>query len=159
MFLRSAMFPSSGTAAKSTKSIVNKFSQASWAGVLLYTGYPNGGIITATSGSMTAATLKTLLSVSGASGQMTYLSVRTADATSRTIRVKITVDGIVACDATSASISAANTGGVWTGASTSALPANLLPPIFWKSTLLIEYASSLTETDKLIVEYAYNTES
>ena len=157
MFLRSAMYPSSTSAAKSTKSIVNAFTQASWTARGIGQLMSNGTIATL-SGAMTAATLKTLLSISGSSGQMTQLTLRANDATARTIRIKITVDGIVACDSTSASISIINNGGIWSGTQTTSSPF-VLPPIFWKSTLVIEYASSLSETDKITAEYVYNTES
>lgn len=157
MFLRSAMYPSSTSAAKSTKSIVNAFTQASWTSQAI-SNLTNSGVISALSGAMTANTLKTLLSVSGSSGQLTQLTFRTNDVTARTIRVKITVDGIVACDSTSASISTSGNGGVWSGTKSTATYF-VLPPIFWKSTLVIEYASSLSETDKITAEYVYNTES
>jgi len=158
MFLRTAMFPSAGSA-KATRTIVNAFAQASWTGRPISPGV-NNGAIASLSGSMTAATLKTLLNISGSSVNLTQLTFRTADATARTIQVKITIDGFVACNATSASISAANTGCVISGsAAPNAGDAIILPPIKANSTLLIEYASSLTETDKITAEYAYNTEA
>jgi len=158
MFLRSVMFPSAG-AAKATRTIVNAFTQASWTGRPITTA-ANQGAISALSGSMTAATLKTLLNISGSSVNMTQLTFRTADATARTIRVKITIDGFVASDATSSSISASNTGCAIAGSTAPSSGHSVItPPIKANSTLLIEYASSLTETDKITAEYDYNTEA
>jgi len=156
MFLRSAMFPTAG-AAKATKSLVNRFAQASWPPQAIST-LAASGAVSALSGSMTSATLKTLLSISGVGGRVTQLTFRTADATARTIRVKIVVDGTTVCDATSTSITTINEGGVFAG-QRSGTTVLILPPIVWNSTIVIEYASSVTETDKITAEYIYNTES
>ena len=155
MFLRSAMFPSAG-AAKATKSLVSAYTQASWAGTTISTQVPP--CISTLSGAMTAGTLKTLLSISGVGVKLFHLTFRTNDVTARTIRVKITVDGTVICDATSASISTSGYGGVWAGMRSTSSPN---APIIMtsNSTLLIEYASSLSETDKITAEYFYITES
>ena len=109
MFLRSSMFPSSG-GQKATRSIVNRFTQAAWGSYSISAGTLRG-TIAALSGSMTAATLKTLLNISGTGVNMPQLTFRANDATSRTIRVKITVDGIVVCDSTSAAITTGSNGG------------------------------------------------
>ncbi len=158
MFLRSSMFPTAG-AAKATKSSVNKFTQASWAAVTIGSATGRGGIA-ALSGSMTAATLKTLLNISGTGVNLTQLTFRTNDVTSRTIRVKITVDGTVICDSTSTAITTVDNGGCWAGSITFASnPSMAVPAIRSNSTLLVEYASSVTETDKITAEYIYNTEA
>ena len=156
MFLRSSMFPSAG-AQKATKSMVNRFAQAAWPSQSVATLVTNGAV-SALSGAMTATTLKTLLSVSGVGCRVGLLTFRTNDATARTIRVKITVDGTVICDATSARITVAGEGGAFSGVRAAASPF-ILPMIKSNSTLLIEFASSLTETDKITAEYIYNTEA
>lgn len=156
MFLRSSMFPSSG-GQKATRSIVNRFTQAAWTPISI-TSNAAGGAISANSGAMTADTLKTLLSVSGVGTRVSHLSFRTADSTSRTIRVQITVDGIVVCNSTSSAITVGSDGGFWAGSRSNGDPP-FIPEITSNSTLLIEYASSLTETDKIIAEYIYNTEA
>lgn len=154
MFLRSNMFPASTGALKSTKSLFNKYAIASTAGEAI-SGNPQA--IATLSGAMTLNTLKSFLSVSGSGGEMPLLTIRTNDVTARTIRVKLTIDG-VAYDFTSASISTSGKGVVPAGSiNSSAIP--FTPSIKWKSTFVIEIASSVTETDKLTIEWIYNTEA
>lgn len=150
--LRSTMIPSS-SATKSTKAIFNKYAISNTAGISISS--INSAIATA-SGAMTTNTLKSFLNISGVGGQMIYLTIRTADATARTIRTKLTIDGI-AYDFTSAIFGGTGQGIILSGAdaTTNTIVA---PPIFWRSTFVIEVASSLTETDKLIIEWIYNTE-
>lgn len=153
------MFPSPNTssassALKSTRSFFHKYAIASTAGVPIT---PFGQSISTLSGAMTANTLKTFLSVSGSGGEMPVLSIATNDATARTIRVKITIDGN-AYDFTSASISTSGSGVILAGAANTSNPI-ITPSIKWKSTLLIEVASSVSETDKLTIYWVYNTES
>ena len=138
-----------------TKSLVHAYTQTSWASASIVTQAP---CIATLSGAMTANTLKTLLSISGVGAQLLHLTFRTNDATARTIRVKITVDGTVICDSTSASISTSGSGGLWAGIRSTSSP-NAPITITSNSSLLIEYASSLSETDKITSEYFYNTES
>lgn len=147
------MIPSA-SATKSTKSIVNKYGISGTSGIFV-SSYSHA--ISTLSGAMTLNTLKTYLSVSGSGGEMPLLSVRTNDATARTIRVKLNIDG-VPYDFTSASINSGGVGVILAG-SNSTSTVNATPPIRWKSTLVIEVASSLTETDKLTIEWIYNTEA
>jgi hypothetical protein len=137
---------------KSTRAIFNQYAISGTVGT---SGISNYGIQTL-SGAMTANTLKTFLSVSGSGGEMPWLTVASADSTARTIRTKITVDG-VAYDFTSASISVSGTGVILAGSGNPSLPS-FTPPIRWKSTFVIEVASSLSETDKLKIQWIYNTE-
>jgi hypothetical protein len=153
MFLRSSMFPSAGQR-KATRALFNKYAIAGTAGAGITT---LGQSISTLSGVMTGATLKTFLNVSGIGGEMPILSVRTNDATARTIRVKITVDGI-AYDITSASLSSSGSGVVLAGPVNASNPL-ITPSIKWNSTFVVEIASSLTETDKLTIEWIYNTEA
>lgn len=153
MILRSSMIPS-GNAFKSTKTIVSKYAIASTAGVSINS---NAQAIATLSGAMTATTLKSFLNVSGAGGEMPLLTIRTNDATARTIQVKLTIDGI-AYDFTSASISSSVAGVILAGTNSSANPS-FTPPIRWKSTFVIEIAGSISETDKLTIEWIYNTEA
>lgn len=151
--LRSTMIPSA-SATKSTKSIVNRYGVSGTVGTTIAT---DGLAISTLSGAMTLNTLKTFLSVSGSGGQMTLLTIRTNDATARTIRAKLTIDG-VAYDFTSASMSTSGFGVVIAGNTASTIPTRT-PPLYWKSTFVIEVASSITETDKLTIEWIYNTEA
>ncbi len=104
------------------------------------------------SGPCTASTLKTMLSLTG-KGAISYLGLRGTDATSRTHRIKVTLDSTVIFDATSA-------------ASTSSRVVSLIGflskdsamnemPLFFDQNLTIEYASSVTETDKTQLGYIY----
>ena len=103
---------------------------------------------TADSGATTANTLKTALSNTGR-GRLLLLGAYCTDATSRTIRIKVTLDGVAVIDATSAAISSGNSGVLVLGqmvASTYAIGH----PIDYQSSLLVEFASSVaSETDKI----------
>lgn len=104
------------------------------------------------SGALTAATLATAVSVTGR-GRLNFVSAAANDTTARTIRIKITVDGVSIFDATSASVSASNAGIVAVGAMTTSGPTH--QPIDFNESLLIQVASSLTETDKITVYVNY----
>jgi hypothetical protein len=108
------------------------------------------------SGALTANTLATALSVTGG-GEVPFLSAYAIDATARTIRCVVTVDGVSVFDATSASISTTNHGLLvmgWVGAS-SAL-GNSGAPLRFNASLLVQIASDLTETDKVAIAYTLN---
>lgn len=152
-FNRSSMFPSN-TSRGRTVSLVHRLAIAGTTGITITAStYP----IATLSGAMTANTLKSFLNISGVGGEMTWLSIRTTDSTARTIRTRITIDG-VPYDFTSASIAVAGTGVVLAGAHNNAAIV-YLPPIRWTTSLVLEIASSLTETDKFAIEWIYNTES
>jgi hypothetical protein len=153
MFLRSAMFPTAGSR-KVTRALFSRNAIASTTGTAITSV---GSAIITLSGAMTATTLKSFLSVSGASGEMTHLTIRTADATARTIRTVLTIDG-TAYDFTTASISSSGVGVLLAGATTSTSTV-AIPSIKWNSTFTIQIASSVSETDKLTIEWAYNTEA
>lgn len=111
------------------------------------------------SGALTAGALKTLLNISGA-GVLKFIGVQALDATSRTLRLKITIDGTVAFDSTSAACTTSygtkiGVGGVTvhTPATPSFVPALDREP--FNSSCIVEIASSLTETDKLALLHAY----
>jgi hypothetical protein len=110
--------------------------------------------VTSTSGALTSNTLATVLSVSGR-GKLNFLTAYTNDVTSRTLRLKITVDGNVISDKTSSTISASNSGlvpvGVWNATSAVAM----FQPIKFYQSLLIEWASSLNETGKFTAGVNY----
>lgn len=110
------------------------------------------------SGAMTAGVLKTVLSVSG-KGKLPLLAVKFIDGTSRTVRVKITIDGGVAFDYTSAAIASAGDFVVIIGNVGASSYVQEALPITWNSSLLIELADSLTETDKLGAYYKYHLEN
>ena len=107
------------------------------------------------SGALTAATLKTLLTITGA-GAIKFLGVATVDATSRTVRLKVTIDGVVVYDATSSAITSSSLGLIAIGSIIDAYIPQL-DNVAFNSTLLVEVASSLSETDKLSLRTVYET--
>lgn len=116
----------------------------------LYPGYTN--VKRYATGNTTAGTLKTILSVSG-SGALELLCLENTDVTARTERIKITLDGVAVFDATAASPS--QTGSL-TDIVGSILRAyngtyflaqgHMGVQLQFNTSLLIEYASSLTES-------------
>ena len=107
------------------------------------------------SGALTANTLKTLLTISGA-GAIKFLAARSLDATSRTIRLKITLDGVVVYDATSAAMTSDSYGMIAVGGMLSGAYEQL-GNIEFNISLVVEVASSLTETDKVQLQTIYET--
>lgn len=111
------------------------------------------------SGALTAATLATALSVTGA-GEIGYLAVYSKDGTARAVRIKVTVDGNATAvfDATSSSFSSTGRGLLVVGNLPSSPPVALgaVIPLRWNASLLVEIASSLTETDKIAIAYSMN---
>lgn len=108
--------------------------------------------ITALSGAMTLNVLKTALTKTGR-GRLNWFGVYCNDATSRTIRVQITLDGVVIKNSTTGAIAASISGVcvVGMGGVNGAMQA--FQPLDYNTSLLVEYASSITETDKLTVAY------
>lgn len=112
-----------------------------------------------------ALTANTLASVSGfpltTPGEMPMLSVYTIDATSRTLRIQVTVDGTAVFDVTSVATTTLGAGipvvGVFqeTDASTTNKDA-ITTPIRWNYSLDIKIASSITETDKIAIGTIYH---
>ena len=134
--------------ARATKSIVNGFSSNGWTPVAVSV---SGGR-TLLSGALTAATLKTLLSVSGA-GEASSLALTCLDNSNRTLRLRVLVDGVTAFDSTSANVSASGLGcviGFGVGGSGVIFNGS---PIRFLTSLEVQVASSLTETDKLQLVY------
>lgn len=107
------------------------------------------------SGAMTANTLKTALSVSGR-GKINWAAVYANDGSARTLRMRVTIDGLVVLDSTSASFMESDRGfvGIGAGKGTST-PIAVFQPLRFQSSLLIELASNVTETDKATFAYNY----
>ena len=141
---------------RSCTSIVNEFS----AGGTALEGADAIGYVglQVLSGELTAATYKEMLSVTGA-GMIDLAGVQAVNATSRTLGLKIIIDGVTVFDAVSAACTTTgavqwalgrNTmlnGASWTTASD-------IPAYFSKS-LSISIKSSLNETNKVKVIYKY----
>lgn len=116
----------------------------------------DGNCATALSGALTAGVLKTALQVSGR-GRLNMLGIYTGDVTSRTLRMRATLDGNVIFDGTSAAI-AANSSGlliVGHGSYTGSFAITGFQPLDFERSCLVEIASSLTETNKSTVFYNY----
>jgi len=154
---RLSMFPTA-SASRRTTSIVTSQNVAGFTDTNSATTPTAVPVVSTLSGALTAATLKTMLNVTGSGGVMPFLSVATVDATARTMRIVVTVDGVAVFDRTSASFSAFPRGALLAGVPASS-NAYTLEPIRWTTSLKIEIASSLTETDKLITHWWYNLES
>lgn len=140
-----------------TRSIVNGFSSG---------GSVTAGSIAASvvnnmarevlSGALTANTLATVLSVSGA-GYVPHLTVYTKDTTSRTVRIQVVVDGTTVFDATSSATTTSGAGMVVVGSGTSSGNTISDFPLSFGSTLVVKIASSLSETDKVAIGYIMQT--
>ena len=108
------------------------------------------------SGSQTAATLATVLSLSGR-GAIGFLACGGVDATARTHRFRVTLDGAVIYDATSPSVVSINNWVMPIGCviNTASYSHPVPEYLQFNSSLLIEYASSLSETAKTVFAYRY----
>ena len=138
---------------RATRSIVNSSSSGSSLDTIQ--SMPSSKSVT--SGAVTANTLVQVLSVTG-SGYLTASAIQCVDATARTLRLQIIIDGVTAYDATTAAISSNLSGiiavGLYNG--TNSIPA--VPGVRFNQSIVINTASSLTETGKQTYFYAYNTE-
>lgn len=137
--------------ARATKSIVNAFSTSGWTPVAVTVH--SGRLLL--SGAMTAATLKTLLTVTGA-GEVSSLALTTLEAGSRTLRLRVLVDGVVAFDSTSVSAGISGVGCVIGAGVGDAGIVFSGSPIRFLTSLEVQVASSVTETDKLQLAYVLN---
>lgn len=136
-----------------TKAIVNAFSTSGWASILV--NQEDSAKVIA-SGSLTAATLATVLSVTGA-GEMNYLTFTSVDATVRTMRIQVVCDGVIVFDSTSASAAHSGECGIVMGTTqiSSLTCYESGESIKWNSSMQIKVASSLTETDKFNIYTKY----
>ena len=120
--------------------------------------YP-GYLKTPVTGSLTANTLATVLNLSGR-GVISFLGCSNVAAAARSHRFKVTLDGVVVFDATSVSVNADT---VYFPAIGQIAPINLAggnfayiqEPIYFDKSLLVEYASNLTEVGQTYIAYRY----
>lgn len=140
---------------KPPKTIVNAVSSGGSFSTIAYVNASGAKIIL--SGGLTAGALKTTLSITGA-GILNFLSLSVVDTTSRTIRGKLTLDGVVVFDATSSAITVAGYGLsiIGTGTSTSSGPFSL-DEVPFNTSCVFEVASSLSETDTIQTRCIYKT--
>lgn len=136
--------------ALATKKIINAYSVAGWlAQAVSAIDY---GAKVVSSGALTANTLSTVFSKTDGPCEFHALYFTTVDATARTMRVKITIDGVVVFDYTSGSISSSGYGMVAAGFVSSIVNV-FHGSIRSSSSLIIEIASDRTETDKFQMGY------
>lgn len=112
--------------------------------------------VTSASGLVTANVLKTALSVSGA-GQLNWLGVYSTNSTSKTIRVKVTIDGVAIRDYTSAAIAVTNRGFtvIGTGVYTTNDQAVNFQPCPFNTSLLVEFTTDIGETNGVTIAWNY----
>ena len=147
-----------GGGSRPPKSLINAFSSSGATCIFINYGTPDALKQTLT-GAVVANTLKTVLSITGA-GEINFAGVVSNDTTSRTHRMKVTIDGYVVFDATSAACIASSKGVVAIGLVspiTSGIPVQVLDKVVFNSSFLIEYASSISETDKSTLVTSYKT--
>ena len=110
----------------------------------------------ALSGAVTADVLKNALTISG-KGFLDLSGLIVNDATSRTVRMKVILDGVTVLDKTTPALTTLNHGvlavGTMPAISTSTFP--IPTPCYFAQSCVVDFASSLTETDSLTVFYAY----
>lgn len=141
-------------ASRATAAIVNAHSSGSPAGVTLSSAqYAAKAVL---SGALTANTLATIVTLTG-QGFVPIIALQQEDATSRTLRLQVLVDGVTAFDSTSAAAATqyralVAAGNVIQESSGKYQLADGWPVRFFASCV-IKVASSITETDKLSVLY------
>src|SRR5574343_1478436 len=149
-------FSQFGGAAPSTSAIVNKFSSGGVSATNISTG-ANG--VAVASGSGTANTLATLLSVSG-SGFCPYLICYSNSAVpTHTLRCQVIVDGVTVFDATSDSIASTQNRGLCVVDSVPSATSNsdgTGVPIRFNSSFEVKACSSQSGTDYLAIRYEYH---
>lgn len=162
MFLTSNMVPTGG-ASVATNSVVNAFSTTGVA-VTTFQFSSVRGTKETLSGALTANTWKRLVNITGGAGSLSQCAALSADATSRTIGLRVVIDSVTspyAFDSVSAATAATDTG-IYAAGGTGADAANLFVdgmPIKWKTSCEIWVAASDSATDKIKLGYKYHTES
>ena len=134
-------------------SIINSTSTAGSPQVVVGLPADEQGLKSSASGILTADVLSTVLNLTG-SGVFTFVSCQSVDATARTHRFKLTIDGVVVYDSETASTGSTGKGIILIGTlASAAYPGLSLVP--FNTSFKLEYASDLTETDKTRYHYQY----
>jgi hypothetical protein len=126
---------------ESTSAIINYCSAG---GVLV--DPTNAGAVDILPGAVTANVLKTVISETGR-GRIDYLAIGNGLGSTKTIRLKITIDGNVVFDATSAS----NTGNIY-----GLIAVYAGCSVEYHSSLLVEGATSVSGTDTFKIKAIYS---
>jgi hypothetical protein len=97
-----------------------------------------------TSSSVTANALQTMLSIADGRGVLNFVAAYVTETSSRTVRIKITIDSVAVFDATSSAITTSGYGIVAVGNfSPGAVPGVTFQPIKFNKSCLVQIASSL----------------
>lgn len=107
---------------------------------------------TVVSGALTAGVLVEVLSLSG-QGSVGFFSCWNNESVARTHRIKLTVDGVLAFDATTALDANTSRGIILIGSASNLIP--IPDQLYFNKSLTIEYASNKTETGKTTFGYMY----
>lgn len=153
-----SQFSSSG---RHLASIVNRDSAGSTQTIAVdYAGPPSGCKAYASS-SVAANALQDMLSITGR-GVLNFVAAHTNDTTSRTVRLKITVDGTSVFDATSSAITTSGNGvvgiGCVVGAATTPCVVVFQPVRFYASCLVQIASSVLNDTTKITTLIQYEVD-
>lgn len=137
------------------KLIVNGYSSNGFTKLDLANGSLQG-LPSYNAGSMTANTLKQVLTLSGP-GVLEFLTVLNQSGT-RTMRIKLVIDGVTVLDATSGSLTAVGTVCLVGDCNTlTGITAVSLDAIPFASSVQLWLASSLTETGAFYGQYQYRS--
>lgn len=151
-------FNSGGLNAPPT-SIVNYYSAGGTQSAVLFASAATMGTKETLSGALTAATYKEILAVTD-SGVLFAAYALAIDTTSRTIGLKIVIDGVTVFDAVTDACTATRAGIVGVGNAVYDAGARLnvvIAPVAFYSSLSVSVKSSLSETDKITLGYLYTT--
>jgi len=114
------------------------------------------------SGALTAGTLATVLSLT-TGGVLKFLMAHMEDGTSRTLRLRLTLDGVVVFDSTSVATASPVMGMMAVGscsvhtAGFQSIGSLVYDAIPFQKSCLVEMASSLSETDKISALVVYDS--
>lgn len=145
----------------STRAVINAFSTGGGAAVAGVANHSGREVL---SGALTANTFATILSATG-KGKISMLGLYTKDATSRTLRLRVTVDGVqVFAPTATTAVTSAGAGIVAAGSMVYGTTNVLIQgnEIRYNSSLLVEGASSRAESgvgnDQLAIGYVLHQE-
>jgi len=146
------------TGARKIASIVNKWSAGGVATTTNQHSVPN--CKSYASSSVAANALQTMLSISAGRGALNFVSAYVGNTTSRTVRIKVTIDGTVIFDAATSATTVTNDGMVAIGSyGTNSLLATF-QPVEFKSSCLVEIASSvLNDSTNITTLINYETDA
>lgn len=131
-----------------TKAIINPCSTGGGAGT---PGLAAGRELL--SGPLTANTFATVLSATG-QGEVPLLTCYTKDSTSRWLRMRVTVDGVVVFNPAASAAITASGAGIYAAGSVSSNGYFVQGlSIRYTTSFQVEVAGSLTETDKVAIGY------